>query len=95
MSSRAWRACVLFPIRLYRAVVSPWLGPCCRFHPTCSRYAMEAIERHGVLWGIGLAGWRLLKCHPWHAGGEDPVPPSHREPVPTSAWLGMRARRHG
>jgi uncharacterized protein len=60
-------------IQGYRALVSPLLGPACRFEPTCSRYAMEAIDRYGVLRGLAMAAWRLLKCHPFHPGGEDPV----------------------
>lgn len=65
-------------LRGYRYVISPLLGPCCRFHPTCSTYAIEAVERHGVIRGGYLAGRRLLRCHPWHAGGLDPVP--HPDP---------------
>lgn len=61
-------------IRLYRLVVSPVLPPACRFLPTCSAYAMEAIERHGAAKGAWLAIRRLLRCHPFHAGGYDPVP---------------------
>lgn len=61
-------------IRFYRFLLSPWLGYHCRFHPTCSVYAESAIERFGVLRGSFLALRRLLKCHPWHAGGLDPVP---------------------
>ena len=60
-------------IQGYRVLVSPLLGPACRFEPTCSRYAMEAIDRYGVLRGLAMAAWRLLKCHPFHPGGEDPV----------------------
>jgi len=61
-------------IRLYRLVVSPVLPPACRFLPTCSAYAKEAIERHGAAKGAWLAMRRLLRCHPFHAGGYDPVP---------------------
>lgn len=57
----------------YQRWVSPFLGPACRFEPTCSRYAMEAIRRYGVLRGTGMACVRLLKCHPLHPGGDDPV----------------------
>ncbi|MFG0382783.1 membrane protein insertion efficiency factor YidD [Pseudomonas sp. zbq_18] len=65
-------------VRLYQYLISPLLGPRCRFHPSCSHYAIEAIERHGALRGGWLAVRRLGRCHPWHAGGYDPVPPIHR-----------------
>lgn len=66
-------------IRLYQWLVSPWLGPRCRFHPSCSQYALEAISAHGALRGSWLALRRLARCHPWHPGGYDPVPaPRHR-----------------
>jgi uncharacterized protein len=58
----------------YKRAVSPWLPPACRFEPTCSVYAREAIERHGVARGSLLALQRLLRCHPLHSGGFDPVP---------------------
>lgn len=65
----------LFPVKFYRAAVSPLTGAHCRFHPTCSAYAQEAIERHGALKGGFLALRRLLKCHPFHKKGFlDPVP---------------------
>ncbi|MGA6827631.1 membrane protein insertion efficiency factor YidD [Nitrospira sp. NS4] len=60
-------------IRGYQYFVSPLLGPACRFEPTCSHYAVEAIHRHGALYGSGLTLARLLKCHPFHPGGVDPV----------------------
>jgi uncharacterized protein len=62
-------------IRVYRYCISPMLGPNCRFYPSCSCYAEEAIEHHGVLRGSYLAARRILRCHPWHPGGYDPVPP--------------------
>jgi len=62
-------------IRLYQWTVSPFLGPRCRFHPSCSHYAHEAVGRFGVLAGGWLSIRRLLRCHPWHPGGLDPVPP--------------------
>jgi putative membrane protein insertion efficiency factor len=61
-------------IRGYRFLLSPWLGAHCRFYPSCSRYAMTALERHGALRGSGLALRRLLRCHPWSPGGIDEVP---------------------
>jgi putative membrane protein insertion efficiency factor len=60
-------------LKFYKAVISPWLPPSCRFVPTCSEYAREAIERHGALRGSGMAVWRLLRCQPFCAGGYDPV----------------------
>ena len=65
---------ILFLLRLYKAVISPLLGPRCRFHPSCSSYAMEAVERHGPLRGAWLAVRRISRCHPLHPGGFDPVP---------------------
>jgi putative membrane protein insertion efficiency factor len=64
-------------IRLYQWTVSPLLGPRCRFYPSCSEYAHEAIGRFGVVRGTWLALKRLLRCHPWHPGGLDPVPCGH------------------
>jgi uncharacterized protein len=66
---------VLRLIRFYRTAISPALPPSCRYTPTCSAYAVEAIERFGVGRGGWLAMRRLLRCHPFHAGGHDPVPP--------------------
>jgi hypothetical protein len=61
-------------IRLYQLTLSPWLGPCCRFEPSCSKYAVEAVEKHGCVRGLYLAARRLSRCHPFHPGGLDPVP---------------------
>lgn len=68
------RAVLLSIIRAYRFLLSPWVGNHCRFHPTCSCYAITAIERFGAGRGAYLAVRRLLKCHPLHQGGYDPVP---------------------
>jgi len=62
-------------LRFYKKFISPLLPPRCRFAPSCSEYAMEAIETHGALMGSYYAVRRLLKCHPFHPGGYDPVPP--------------------
>jgi hypothetical protein len=67
------------PIRAYRALASPWLPAACRFEPTCSRFAIEAVERHGVLRGAALAVRRILRCHPLGGWGYDPVPGSREE----------------
>jgi putative membrane protein insertion efficiency factor len=61
-------------IRAYRYLLSPWLGNQCRFYPSCSCYAIEALEQHGAIKGLWLSGHRLLRCNPWHGGGHDPVP---------------------
>ena len=73
------RGIAVITLKGYRALVSPLLGNHCRFYPSCSCYAQEAIERHGLLKGGYLTMNRLLKCHPYHPGGVDPVPekPSH------------------
>jgi putative membrane protein insertion efficiency factor len=63
-----------FLIRGYQLAISPLLGPRCRFYPSCSHYAMEAIESHGALSGTWLTIKRISRCHPWHEGGFDPVP---------------------
>jgi hypothetical protein len=67
------RAIAVAPIRAYQRVVSPLVGSRCRYYPSCSEYAAQAIERFGILRGLVLAGWRLLRCNPWSAGGVDPV----------------------
>lgn len=61
-------------IRGYQYVLAPWWGRQCRFMPTCSHYAIEALERHGAMMGSWLAVKRILRCHPWNPGGFDPVP---------------------
>ena len=69
-----FRALLIGGIRLYRATLSGWLGGQCRYSPTCSRYAEEAIRTHGALRGAALAGWRVLRCNPFGTGGVEPVP---------------------
>ncbi|HUO19124.1 MAG TPA: membrane protein insertion efficiency factor YidD [Steroidobacteraceae bacterium] len=71
------RALVRAALRFYQLALSPLIGPACRFYPSCSQYALEAVERFGVLRGAYLAARRLGRCHPWNPGGYDPVPPSH------------------
>lgn len=66
---------LLLPIYFYRYVISPLIGPRCRFYPTCSTYAVEAIKVHGAIKGGCLSLKRILRCHPFSEGGEDPVPP--------------------
>ncbi|AFH93960.1 membrane protein insertion efficiency factor YidD [Providencia vermicola] len=66
-------------IRGYQLAISPLLGPRCRFNPTCSNYGIEALRRFGMLKGSWLTAKRVLKCHPLHAGGDDPVPPKKND----------------
>ncbi|MFA7095779.1 MAG: membrane protein insertion efficiency factor YidD [Gammaproteobacteria bacterium] len=66
-------------IRAYRYAISPMIGTNCRFYPSCSSYACTAIERFGILSGLWLALRRILRCHPWHPGGVDPVPEKIRK----------------
>ena len=68
------RAAMLGLIRLYQFFLSPWVGNHCRFHPTCSEYASNAIGKYGSMRGSWLALRRLSRCHPWHPGGADPIP---------------------
>ncbi len=75
-------------LRAYRATISPCYGQVCRYHPSCSAYALEAVTRHGAARGTVLSVRRLVRCHPWAAGGYDPVPPlavqGARKPATTS-----------
>ena len=78
------RYLAILPIRAYRLLISPLLGPRCRFYPSCSSYAIEALERHGLLRGGWLALRRLAKCHPGNPGGIDPVPEPDDNPCCSS-----------
>ncbi|MDQ3356161.1 MAG: membrane protein insertion efficiency factor YidD, partial [Actinomycetota bacterium] len=87
---------MISPIRLYQRLISPLLGPRCRYHPTCSAYAVDAIRSFGILRGLVLAAWRVVRCNPWSLGGIDrvaeqrlfrgrgarPSPPTSRHPIP-------------
>jgi len=70
------RLVLKFLIRMYQLTLSPMFGPRCRFYPSCSHYGMEAIDKHGALRGSWLSVRRVARCHPFHAGGHDPVPPA-------------------
>ncbi|MBP8646306.1 MAG: membrane protein insertion efficiency factor YidD [Syntrophobacteraceae bacterium] len=75
------RSLLLIAIRCYQIFLSPWLGPCCRYVPSCSQYAYEAVQLHGSWTGCLLGLRRIARCHPLHAGGYDPVQP----PCPTNS----------
>jgi hypothetical protein len=67
------RAVAILPIRIYQRVISPMVGPHCKYYPSCSEYAAQAIRDYGILRGLILAGWRVLRCNPWSRGGFDPI----------------------
>lgn len=85
--SRLMLTLLVAPIEAYRRWISPALPPRCRFYPSCSAYALEALRTRGPVAGMLLAGWRVMRCHPFHPGGHDPVPP----PRPKKPWF-RRAR---
>jgi putative membrane protein insertion efficiency factor len=66
-------------IKVYQYTLSPMLGPRCRYYPSCSNYAVDALREHGAVRGLGLAAWRILRCNPFSNGGYDPVPPRRKE----------------
>ena len=71
---RIFSTLLIIPIKIYQIIISPLLGPSCRFTPTCSQYAVEAIQKYGPFKGSWLSFKRILKCHPWGGSGYDPVP---------------------
>ena len=77
--SRALSRPLIGLVKLYRVAISPWLGMNCRFQPTCSEYAIEALQTHGVFRGTWLAAKRIGRCHPWGGSGYDPVPGNGRD----------------
>ena len=70
---RALRELLLAPLHLYRRVISPAIAPRCRYHPSCSQYALDAVRTYGLIRGGVLAAWRVMRCNPWSHGGVDPV----------------------
>jgi len=82
-------------LRAYRALISPIYGQVCRYHPSCSAYALEAVTVHGSLRGSWLAARRVGRCHPWAAGGYDPVPPRQTSPRTSRSDAGPTAPQPG
>ena len=84
----ALRAVAVAPIKLYQRLISPMVGQRCKYYPSCSEYAVEAVQRFGILRGLVLAAWRVLRCNPWSRGGFDPVEDqrlfSPKAPVPSA-----------
>jgi uncharacterized protein len=85
VSARLRRLLVL-PIRAYQLLLSPLVGQRCKYYPSCSEYAVQAVQRFGILRGLVLAGWRLLRCNPWSSGGFDPVEEQRLFKVPASSY---------
>ena len=87
------RQTLMAVVRLYRLLLKPWLGNACRFEPTCSAYALQALQRHGALRGSALVGWRIVRCQPYCNGGCDPVPDAFPNPAAgLFTRLGLRSR---
>ena len=84
---------LVLPIRGYKRWISPLLGHRCRFYPSCSSYAVEALKVHGPVKGLALAVWRLLRCGPWSEGGFDPVPPARKKSSRFFPWFTNLLRR--
>ncbi len=82
------RLVAVIPVRFYQVLISPALGSRCKYYPSCSEYAVQAVQRFGILRGLILGGWRLLRCNPWSDGGFDPVEQQRlfksRAPAPTA-----------
>jgi putative membrane protein insertion efficiency factor len=83
--SASFRLLFVLPIRAYQRLISPLLGEHCKYYPSCSEYAVQAVQRFGILRGLVLAGWRLLRCNPWSDGGYDPVEEQRLFKSPTPA----------
>jgi uncharacterized protein len=79
------RSIAVLPVKAYQLLISPLLGSRCKYYPSCSEYAAQAISRFGILRGLILAGWRLLRCNPWSHGGFDPVEDQRLFKTPTPA----------
>ena len=80
---------IIWFLKLYRLFISPLYGQVCRYHPSCSAYALEAVTKHGAFRGTWLGAKRLARCHPWAAGGYDPVPPVRGESASTKLSQGV------
>jgi putative membrane protein insertion efficiency factor len=80
-----FRRLFVLPVRAYQRLVSPLIGQHCKYYPSCSEYAVQAVQRFGILRGLVLAGWRLLRCNPWSDGGFDPVEEQRLFKSPTPA----------
>lgn len=77
----------------YRKLISPMYGDVCRYYPSCSRYTLEAIQQWGVIRGIGLGIWRILRCNPWSAGGVDDIPtPAHEHRITAHGFVAAKER---